>query len=86
MERFHRSTLAALAEGDLRSLRQARELFGEWVTQYNETRLHAALGYLARAEYYRGDPAARQRGWAVKLERALERRRQENQERRQAAV
>jgi transposase InsO family protein len=81
IERYHRSTREALEESDLRNLGQARELIGQWVEHYNETRLHAALGYLPPAEYYRGDPAARQQERQVKLARAQQQRRQANQER-----
>ena len=81
VERFHRSTREALGEEGLRNLSQARELIGEWVQEYNETRLHAGLGYLAPAEYYRGDPAARQAERAAKLAAGRERRRSINQAR-----
>jgi len=67
VERFHRSTREALAEDSLRNLSQARELLGEWVQEYNDRRLHAGLGYLTPAEYYRGDPAVRQAERAAKL-------------------
>lgn len=75
VERFHRSTRAALGEADLRNLSQARELIGEWVREYNEVRLHAGLGYLTPAEYYRGDPARRRAERAAKLTAARARRR-----------
>jgi transposase InsO family protein len=81
VERFHRSTRAALGEADLRNLSQARELIGEWVREYNETRLHAGLGYLTPAEYYRGDPAERIAEREAKLAAARERRRAINQAR-----
>jgi transposase InsO family protein len=86
IERYHRSTREALAEGELRNLGQARVLIGEWVTHYNERRLHAALGYLPPAEYYSGDPAARQQERQIKLVSGREKRRQANQERLQAAA
>lgn len=75
IERFHRSTREALDGQTLRTLGQARALLGEWVRYYNEERLHAALGYLPPAEYYAGDPAARQAGRRAKLERAARHRR-----------
>ena len=59
LERFHRSTREALAENDLSNLGKARELIARWVEHYNDSRLHAGLGYLPPAEYYRGDPARR---------------------------
>ena len=70
-----------MGEESLRNLSQARERIGEWVQEYNGTRLHAGLGYLAPAEYYRGDPAARQAERAAKLAAGRERRRSINQAR-----
>src|SRR5262249_12077288 len=64
VERFHRSTREALGDTTLRTLARARALMGAWVRHYNEARLHAGLGYLPPAEYYRGDPAARRRAGA----------------------
>lgn len=81
VERFHRSTREALGEAELRNLSQARELIGEWVREYNEERLHAGLGYLTPAEYYRGDPAARRAERDAKLTAGRERRRAINQAR-----
>lgn len=81
VERFHRSTREALGESELRNLGQARELIGAWVREYNETRLHAGLGYLTPAEYYRGDPAARVAERDAKLQAGRERRRAINQAR-----
>lgn len=86
IERFHRSTREALSASELHTLGQARQLLGEWVSYYNEQRLHAALGYLPPAEYYRGDPAARQAERQVKLARAQEERRRVHQQRRQEAA
>ena len=86
VERFHRSTREALGDTTLRTLERARVLMGEWVRQYNEARLHAGLGYLPPAEYYRGDPAARRRERQVKLERGRTERRRRNRERLDAAA
>jgi transposase InsO family protein len=86
VERFHRSTREALAEDSLRNLSQARELLGEWVEEYNERRLHAGLGYLTPAEYYRGDPAARQAERAAKLAAGRARRHALNDTRLQEAA
>lgn len=81
VERFHRSTRDALAATALRNLAQARTIIAGWVQRYNEERLHAGLGYLTPAEYYRGDPAAKRHEREVKLDRARELRRQRNTER-----
>jgi transposase InsO family protein len=81
VERFHRSTRDALADEALRTLGRARGLIAAWVAEYNERRLHAGLGYLTPADYYRGDPAARRTERAAKLAQGRAERRQRNQER-----
>jgi transposase InsO family protein len=81
VERFHRSTRGALGDGGLRNLTQARALIADWVREYNEKRLHAGLGYLTPAEFYRGDPAARITERQTKLAEGRERRRRINQTR-----
>jgi putative transposase len=86
VERFHRSTREALGDEALRTAARARALVGEWVRAYNETRLHAGLGYLPPAEYYRGDPAARRRERHAKLERGRAERRRQNRARLTAAA
>jgi hypothetical protein len=55
------------------------------VRQYNEERLHAGLGYLTPAEYYRGDPTARRAERTAKLEKAQQERQRINEQRRKAA-
>jgi transposase InsO family protein len=85
VERFHRSTREAFGDAELRNLAHARALIGNWVREYNETRLHAGLGYLTPAEYYRGDPDARFAERQAKLTAGRERRRAINQERLKAA-
>ena len=86
VERFHRSTREALGDTALRTLERARALVGEWVRYYNEARLHASLGYLPPAEYYRGDPAARRQERQTKLEGGRVERRRRNRERVDAAA
>jgi transposase InsO family protein len=81
LERFHRTTREALAEEELGNLSKARELIGRWVAHYNEVRLHAGLGYLPPAEYYRGDPERRLAERQVKLEQARCDRQRRNGER-----
>ena len=85
VERFHRSTREALGDEALRTFERAQALVEAWVRHYNETRLHAGLGYLPPAEYYRGDPAARRRERGVKLEHGRAERRRRNRERLAAA-
>lgn len=86
IERYHRSTREALSEHALKDLGQVRGVIAEWVAHYNDERLHASLGYLPPAEYYRGDPAARQRERQEKLARAQTERRRMNRERLQEAA
>ena len=81
IERFHRSTREELSETTLTNLSHARTIIAAWIAHYNEHRLHAGIGYLPPAEYYRGDPAARQAERQDKLARAREARRQHNQTR-----
>ncbi len=81
LERYHRTTRDALAEEDLANLSKARELTARWVEHYNESRLHAGLGYLPPAEYYRGDPEARRAERRIKLEEGRRERERKNQER-----
>lgn len=80
LERFHRSTREALAEEDLQTLSRARELIARWVEHYNEKRLHAGLGYLPPAEYFRGNPERRFSEREAKLERGRQERKRRNQE------
>lgn len=86
VERFHRSTREALEESEFHTLVRARELIWAWVEEYNERRLHAGLGYLTPADFYRGDPVARRTDRREKLEQARIRRRRSNQARLQAAA
>jgi hypothetical protein len=67
---------------ELQNLSQARTIIARWVQHYNDDRLHAGLGYLPPAEFYRGDPAARVEERRVKLEKARTERRRINDERR----
>lgn len=86
MERYQRTTRDALADAELTNLVRARQIIAAWVRHYNEERLHAGIGYLPPAEYYRGNPAARQTERAEKLARAREARRTVNQTRLTAAA
>ena len=86
VERFHRSTREALGDEALRTYGRAQTVVREWVRHYNETRLHAGLGYLAPAEYYRGDPPARRAERQAKLAHGRAERRRRNRERLDAAA
>lgn len=81
VERFHRSTREALGDQAIRNLAQARAIIAKWVQHYNEERLHAGLGYLTPAEFYRGNPAARLEERRAKLEKAQRERQRINDKR-----
>lgn len=81
LERFHRSTRDELSDVTLENLSQARVIIARWVEHYNEERLHAGLGYLPPAEFYRGNPQARIEERQNKLEKARQERRRINDER-----
>ena len=81
VERFHRSTREALGDETLRNLSQARAIIARWIAHYNEERLHAGLGYLTPADYYRGNPAARRAERRRKLDTARHARQQKNAQR-----
>jgi transposase InsO family protein len=86
VERFHRSTREALGDQTIANLATARTIIGAWVKHYNEERLHAGLGYLTPATYYRGDPTARQAERQQKLARGQRERQRINDERLKAAA
>lgn len=81
IERFHRTTREELGETALVNLGHARTIIAAWIAHYNEHRLHAGIGYLPPAEYYRGDPPARQQERQIKLAIARAERRRRNQAR-----
>lgn len=79
LERWHRSTRAALDDaGGPADHARALRAIEAWVMEYNERRLHAGLGYIEPAEYFRGDPQARRSARQMKLARAREERRRAN--------
>jgi transposase InsO family protein len=86
VERFHRSTREALSDQAIANLSQARTIIAAWIREYNDERLHAGLGYLTPATYYRGDPAAQRAARQQKLEQAQRTRRRINEERLKAAA
>ena len=81
IERFHRSTREELSETALTNLSHAHTIIAPWIAHYNEHRLHAGIGYLPPAEYYQGDPPARQAERQTKLAHARDERRRRNQDR-----
>ena len=69
VERFHRSTREPSGDEALRTVARARVLVGQWVRAYNETRLHAGLGYLPPVEVLRaGTRPRRRREWHANME------------------
>ena len=59
IERYHRSVREeAFGDRELEDLYQARDLLRQWVSYYNQERLHSALNYLRPVDYYEGDPKA----------------------------
>ena len=59
IERYHRSVREeAFGDRELEDLYQARDLLRQWVSYYNQERLHSALNYLRPVDYYEGDPEA----------------------------
>lgn len=81
VERFHRSTREALADATIDNLASARAIIAQWVRHYNDERLHAGLGYLTPAEFYRGNPAARVEERRCKLDMARHERQRINDDR-----
>jgi putative transposase len=78
IERSFRTLREALEGEELRHLLDAERVLSKVVRWYNEERLHSALGYLAPATYYRGDPEARYAERRRKLVEARHRRREKN--------
>ena len=78
IERYHRSTRAALREELPPHYLAALDVIAAWVDDYNERRLHAGLRYIEPAEYFRGDPKRRMAERRAKLERGRLYRRQIN--------
>ncbi len=78
IERFHRTFGEAYENHDPQDLVEAKEIVGRIIADYNNERLHAALGYLPPIEMYRGAPEARQAERRRKLKVAREQRKQEN--------
>jgi len=81
IERYHRSVRdEAFADEEVEDFYQARDLLEEWVTYYNEERLHSALNYLHPADYYRGNPETLLAERKRKLKTAALRRKEVNRQ------
>lgn len=80
IERSNRTIREALEGEELTNLVQAQEVLSRIIRRYNEDRLHSSLGYLRPADYYRGDPKAKQKTRRLKMSQARHRRRERNLE------
>jgi putative transposase len=83
LERYHRTVKSeCIRPGTPLSLEDARRIVGDYVTHYNEVRLHAAIGYVAPLDKLLG----REQEIFAERDRKLEAARRERQQRRQAAT
>jgi len=81
IERYHRSVREeAFGDRELEDLYQARDLLRQWVSYYNQERLHSALNYLRPVDYYEGDPEALLAERKRKLTEATTRRKEVNRQ------
>jgi putative transposase len=79
IERYHRSVREeAWGEAEKEDYYQARDLLEQWVSYYNQERLHSALNYLRPVDYYRGNPEALLAVRKAKLKQAVARRKYAN--------
>lgn len=69
-----------------RTIEEATRWLGDYVTHYNTTRLHSAIGYIAPLAMLEGRQKEIHQTRDYKLEAARERRRQERQLKHQAAI
>ena len=74
-ERVHRTLREELPLTEEATLYEARALFADYRTYYNQRRPHSALHYLCPLDYYRGDPATRLAEREANLRRAADERR-----------
>ena len=81
IERYHRSVRQeAFGDRELEDLYQARDLLRQWVSYYNQERLHSALNYLRPVDYYEGDPEALLAERERKMTEAATRRKEVNRQ------
>jgi putative transposase len=79
MERFHRTLRdEGLSDQEPENQLQARDIIAEWVTHYNQERLHAGLSYLTPEDWLAGRDKQRLEERQQKLETARKRRYQLN--------
>ncbi len=78
MERANRTLRECLDELELSNRSDAEEALKAIVANYNNVRLHSALGFKPPAIYYRGNPAELDVNRALKLRQARHRRKEEN--------
>lgn len=71
IERWHREYKeTVIRPSQPRSLEEARDMTGEWITYYNDVRLHSALSYIAPIDQLEGRAAAIFEARDAKLEAA----------------
>ena len=71
IERWHREYKeTVIRPSQPRSLEEARDMTGEWITYYNEVRLHSALSYIAPIDQLEGRASAIFEARDAKLEAA----------------
>lgn len=85
-ERFNGTVRESTGDDYGESYLQAEAIIARLVAEYNEQRLHAALGYMEPALWHRGDPQARRVERAQKLSSAKALRRAINKQRQQEAL
>ena len=78
MERANRTLREKLDEFELTSRSEADEALKSIIANYNNERLHSALGFKPPAVHYRGNPAEVDAKRMLKLRNARHRRKEEN--------
>lgn len=77
LKRYHRTIKSnCIRPGEFDTLEQARRQIGEYVTHYNQSRLHSAIGYITPADKLAGNAETILAQREAKLAEAREQRRQ----------